>query len=166
MKCPDCGATMKHGIVKNFETGPTLGLQSVIVTNMPASVCPKSSKHEVLVPGAMLDQLQAELACFLLSESFRLTGDQVRFLRKSVGLTQAELAARLGTSRVSVNRWENSRAERPAAESIAIRGIVSAAQTKPIGWISDRFLQNLLNAPTKRPKQLRIDSKSLGFASR
>ena len=35
-----------------------------------------------------------------------MTGPDLREARQSLGLTQQELAARLGVSRASVNRWE------------------------------------------------------------
>lgn len=35
------------------------------------------------------------------------TGKRVRALRKRLGLTQIEFAAKLGVSFASVNRWEN-----------------------------------------------------------
>jgi transcriptional regulator with XRE-family HTH domain len=35
-----------------------------------------------------------------------MTGKEVQRLRKRLGLTQAELAQRMGVSRVSVARWE------------------------------------------------------------
>jgi transcriptional regulator with XRE-family HTH domain len=35
-----------------------------------------------------------------------MTGKEVQRLRKRLGLTQGELAQRMGVSRVSVGRWE------------------------------------------------------------
>ncbi len=39
---------------------------------------------------------------------FTLTGAQIRELRLSVGVTQADLARRLGYSRYAISKWERS----------------------------------------------------------
>src|SRR5439155_23665760 len=46
-----------------------------------------------------------------------MTGDELRRLREAAGLTQAELAERLGTTVTSVSRWETG--QRRIAEPIA-----------------------------------------------
>lgn len=48
----------------------------------------------------------------------RLTPEAIRSLRERLGLTQAELAARLGVSFASVNRWENGQS-RPSGMAVA-----------------------------------------------
>lgn len=46
-----------------------------------------------------------------------MTADELRSIRAQLGLTQAELADRIGTTRNSVARWENERV--PIREPIA-----------------------------------------------
>lgn len=41
------------------------------------------------------------------SENFLNVGDNIRMARKSLGITQKEMAARLGVYQKDVSRWEN-----------------------------------------------------------
>lgn len=47
------------------------------------------------------------------------TPDRIRALRERAGLTQDELAAKLGVNRSAVCRWERGRRRRPPVEAIA-----------------------------------------------
>ena len=50
--------------------------------------------------------LHRAIACHVVSVPGRLRGQEVRFLRSHLGLTQAGLAGILGTKRQTVVRWE------------------------------------------------------------
>jgi DNA-binding transcriptional regulator YiaG len=68
--------------------------------------------------------------------SSAMSGAWIRELRKRLGLSQVELAALLGTSNVTVNRWENDRASpQPAAiqrlREVELGGAASRASPAP-----------------------------------
>jgi DNA-binding transcriptional regulator YiaG len=54
--------------------------------------------------GSLLDSLHEQLLLDVLSNGHVLAGEEVRFIRKALGLSQAALADRLGVHRVSVAR--------------------------------------------------------------
>src|SRR6266480_4601619 len=59
-----------------------------------------------------------------------MISQRIRGLRKALGLTQLELANRLGVSHVTVNRWEN---DQVAPSGLALQKIVREEQALGLG---------------------------------
>jgi DNA-binding XRE family transcriptional regulator len=52
--------------------------------------------------------LLAAIAVSRCKESLKLNGDEIRFLRKSMGFTASALAQKMKVSEETISRWENS----------------------------------------------------------
>lgn len=136
------------------DVGPTLGLTSVVVRNLAAYKC--DACEDMLVPGPMLEAISAMVVRELLTHSFPLGGVEVRFLRKAAGLTQLELAARLGIDRVSVARWESEDNRHLAGpESIAVRAVIAAVEGSPV---RAQPVEALRHAPEPRKSIIVLDA--------
>jgi transcriptional regulator with XRE-family HTH domain len=59
-----------------------------------------------------------------------VTADQVRRLRKSLGYTQAELAALLGVHKLTVSAWEIGRRNVSRPTEIALKSLPKKQQTQ------------------------------------
>jgi putative transcriptional regulator len=59
-----------------------------------------------------LEGLHAALGCIVVSNSAPLTGDEFRFLRQELELSQAALGAILGRDEQAVARWEKGHSKR------------------------------------------------------
>lgn len=69
----------------------------------------------------------------------RLRGaDLVREIRSRLGLTQEQLAARLGVTFPTINRWENSRANPSPLARMQIKRLL-AAMGKEGGSLRSRY---------------------------
>lgn len=92
-----------------LETVPfdAVGLPGVRIQTEVAR-CPKWKAFEVLVPNA--DGLHRALARTVVVKSERLSGAEIRFLRKVLGWSGADFAQHMGTSAETVSRWETGRA--------------------------------------------------------
>jgi DNA-binding transcriptional regulator YiaG len=81
------------------------GLDSVVLRDVLVFHC----KH----CGAAVPQITAAsilhrlIVIRLLTKEYRLSGAEVRFLRKAVGYSATDLARMAGTSKSVVSRWEN-----------------------------------------------------------
>jgi len=64
------------------------------------------------------------------------TGNEIRRIRESVGLSQAKFAARYGLSVVSLRKWEQGRATPEQAASMVLRMIEVNPDT--VGSIIDK----------------------------
>jgi putative transcriptional regulator len=69
------------------------------------------------------DTLDQAIAEFIVTHKKSLTGQDVRFLRSELDLTQAELAGLLGKDAQSVARWEKEKTTIPSTEDRALRQI-------------------------------------------
>lgn len=119
--CPNCGKgklTVKPG---KRDVGPLLGLMEVTVKNLSAPSCPACGA--VLVPGDVLELLSLAIAGSMLSQA-ELEPIEVKFLRKVLEYTQAELAEHLGVDRATANRWEQDGGRLTGANSYALRSHV------------------------------------------
>jgi DNA-binding XRE family transcriptional regulator len=119
--CPNCGKgklTVKAG---KRDIGPLLGLIEVTVKNLSAPSCPACGA--VLVPGDVLELVSLAIAGSMLSQA-ELDPIEVKFLRKLLEYTQAELAEHLGVDRATANRWEQEGGRLEGANSYALRSHV------------------------------------------
>jgi len=57
-----------------------------------------------------------------------MTPEQLYTLRTAAGMTQSELAARLGKAASRISEWENERRAIPMAEAIAIETVCAEKQ--------------------------------------
>jgi putative zinc finger/helix-turn-helix YgiT family protein len=92
--------------------------------------CLRCGSYEISIP--RLEELHRLLAKVLIEKPTRLTGDEVRFLRKSLGWSGSDFAKHMGVAGETVSRWENDAA--------------------PIGPQADRLLRLLVvqGSPTIR----------------
>jgi DNA-binding transcriptional regulator YiaG len=98
------GGTYRTVVEKNFDLEPYIGFPAR-VEHMPVLRC--SECGDRMIPGAAIDRAMALAGeTVAVSTSARLTARQAIFLRKHMGLTQGELAQRMGCDRGTVAKWE------------------------------------------------------------
>lgn len=88
-----------------FDTA--IGLPGVRVQTEVAR-CSKCEEYEVLIPNA--DGLHRAIARSVLAKTERLSGAEVRFLRKVLGWSGTDFAEHMGTTAETISRWENGTA--------------------------------------------------------
>jgi YgiT-type zinc finger domain-containing protein len=118
--CHRCGGLLERKCI-DHDVGPLLGLPSVVVHDFPAPVC--GSCGAVVVDGAVIDSLSLLIAANMLAQP-QLDGLEVRYLRKQVGDTQEQFAARIGTTRASVARWESEQQLLDGTNAYSVRSHV------------------------------------------
>lgn len=80
------------------------GLPNVTLQKVEVRRCPKCGETEVAIPG--LESLHRSLALVLIRKPGRLVPAEIRFLRKYLGWSGADFAARMGPTAETVSRWE------------------------------------------------------------
>jgi putative zinc finger/helix-turn-helix YgiT family protein len=95
------------------------GLPNVVLGGVDVRRCPKCGAFEVLLP--RVAELHRVIANAVIHKAARLSGPEVRFLRKHLGWSGADFAAHMGVDPTTVSAWENDR--------------------KPFGPASDRLLR-------------------------
>ena len=137
MKCTDCGTGVKTQR-ENYRYDEC-GLKRVTLVGIEVSRCPRCGNYEVSIPH--IEELHRLIARAVIQKATRLTGEEVRFLRKSLGWSGVDFARNMGVAEETVSRWEN--------------GAV------PIGPQADRLLRLMVaqgrlitNYPTERLSQI------------
>jgi putative zinc finger/helix-turn-helix YgiT family protein len=104
------------------------GLPNVVLLGVEVRRCPKCGEEEIVIP--RIEELHRVLAGALLRKAGRLTGVEVRFLRKVLGWSGEDFARNVGVARETVSRWENEHEQMsPVAERL-LR--LAVAHEKPI----------------------------------
>lgn len=101
-KCPECGNTMS-GSRQSYQYREC-GLSSVRLENVLVFECKCGNRSPEI---RAVDILHQMIALDLLRKKSLLSGEEIRFLRKMAGLTQAEFAEVLGTDKTRPSKWES-----------------------------------------------------------
>jgi putative transcriptional regulator len=98
------------------------GLPNVVLGGVQVRRCPECGAFEVLLP--RVAELHRVIAKAVILKPARLSGAEVKFLRKHLGWSGADFAAHMGVDPTTVSAWENER--------------------KPFGTSSDRLLRLMI----------------------
>lgn len=105
------------------------GLPNVYLTNGYREVVTAYGRSVAIED---VEVLHAAIATTLVIERQHLTGREVRFIRKFLNLTQAQLANLLGVEEQSVRRWEKlSRVPKAADHSVRLIFLDSQRPKQP-----------------------------------
>lgn len=115
-RCFECGAELhlQHETVPCPETG----LSNVVLANVPVWRC-ENDHEELAIPA--FEQLLELLSDLVIRKPAPLVGQEVRFLRKRLGLNARMFAERLGMTPVHLSRLENGRRPLPRKSDLLIR---------------------------------------------
>lgn len=102
-ECTNCGAAVTPER-RNYRYTES-GLSNVILQGVEVADCPRCGTSDVLIP--RMAKIHRAIAQALASSPARLTGEQLRFLRKHLGLSGDQLGSYLHTDRTKISKWEN-----------------------------------------------------------
>jgi len=119
MKCVECGKRMakKLGTHHYVESG----LGNVYLEQIPINVC-SCGYSEVEIPEIM--SLHEMICKHLVSTAATLRGDEIRFIRTTLGYTAEKFSMLLGVHKGSVSRWENGKSPMNRGNAYMLKLIV------------------------------------------
>ena len=128
--CPTCGAMMRR--TDRSIAFPVNG-ERILVPGIPHLRCPKCGE-------AVLDLHESWILSERAMTEYRtrhhlLSGQEIKLLRKRLGLTQAGLARLLRLGGSTISRWESGRTVQMAAMDVLLRLVRDVPETV-------RFLRN------------------------
>lgn len=103
MLCFNCGGQMSTHL-ENYQYTAS-GLSHVTLQQVEVSRCPRCGEIEVAIP--RIEALHQAIAAMLVRKATRLAPEEIRYLRKYLGWSGADFAARMGVTRETVSRWEH-----------------------------------------------------------
>lgn len=169
MKCSDCGqpATIIRG---NYEF-PESGLKNVVLCGIELVHCDACGNEDPIIPA--MNSLFRTLALALVNKPYRLAGEEVRFLRKYLHLTQDKFSRLLHIDKTTLSKWENDDDPVGTQSDLAIRMLVMAKdgelQPKMTQVVNEQF-EKIQFAEARRGKRykpvhpkLEVNTADLSF---
>jgi putative zinc finger/helix-turn-helix YgiT family protein len=123
--CASCGKAIRPE--RSNHCYEESGLPNIVLQGVEVRSCVHCDHHEIVIPQVI--KVHRAIAAGLLKSPYRLTGPQVRFLRRHLELSGEQLAAFLHTDKTKISKWE--------------RG------SDPIGPVSDRLMRLVVAALDK-----------------
>jgi putative zinc finger/helix-turn-helix YgiT family protein len=154
--CSQCGKPMKVGR-ENVKYDAS-GLPGITLENIEVRRCPGCGEYEVVIP--RLEELHALIATAILQKSARLTGDEIRYLRKFLGWSGADFARMIGAKPETVSRWETGNAAMGVQADRLLRLMV--AHLKPVQDYGADRIKNTATVPAK-PARLKLTNDAKGW---
>lgn len=102
-ECSNCGAAAR------VETGDyrleKAGLKNVVLTGIQLIRCPKCGNVDPVIPA--MNKVMQVIAGAVAAKPYRLKGEEIRFLRKYLGMSGEQFARLLGADKTTLSKWEN-----------------------------------------------------------
>jgi DNA-binding transcriptional regulator YiaG len=135
---------------------PTKGLR-VVLKGVEIHCCVGCDDIEVAIP-RILD-LHRAISLAIIRKPSRLLGAEIRYLRKWLGWSGQDFAARIGVTRETASRWENDREAIGPSADRALRLLVIAS--RPVERYPADVL-DLLSHIERRRQLLKLSAKPPG----
>ncbi len=104
MICPNCNSETVCTKDKHHYT--ECGLDYVFLESIDVCKCSCGEKF-VIIPA--MPQLHSLIGLTLIKKKALLNGQEIRFLRKNMGLTAIKLSKIIGVENATISRWENGK---------------------------------------------------------
>jgi len=103
MRCSNCGERAK--IVTGNYLFKESGLDWVTLVGIKMVKCPHCGNQDPII--SRPNDLMRVVARAIIHKPYRLTGKEVRFLRKHLGMTAEKFSHLLDVDKTTVSKWEN-----------------------------------------------------------
>jgi putative zinc finger/helix-turn-helix YgiT family protein len=104
------------------------GIPNVILQGVEVADCPKCGTSDVIIP--RIAKIHRAIAQALANSPARLTGEQLRFLRKHLGLSGEQFGLYLHTDKTKISKWENGEDQIGPATDRLVRLLAAALDSE------------------------------------
>jgi putative zinc finger/helix-turn-helix YgiT family protein len=124
--CTSCGKQMMPEL-RNYRYAES-GVSNVILLGIEIAECKHCGNLEVAIP--RMAKIHRAIAAALAKSPARLTGEQLRFFRKHLGLSGDQLGRYLHTDRTKISKWERGEDRIGPATDRLVRLLVAALDSE------------------------------------
>lgn len=156
MTCEECGQEIK--VVRRDHEYVESGLPGIVIRDMEFHVCPCGESR--VVP--RMAQLHRIIAEQVATKRARLTGAEVRFLRKHLGWSGEDFARAMDVTASTVSRWENERESMSVMAERLLR--LMALRDKPVESYPNERLAEVGRDAEARPVHLELQANRSGWS--
>lgn len=131
-ECTNCGRPVRPRR-RNYRYTES-GLSNVVLQSVDVAECRACGHCDVAIP--RLARVHRAIALALATSPVRLTGEQLRFLRKHVGYSGEQLATYLHTDKTKISKWERGEDPIGPSNDRLVRLLVAALDADLSGKVS------------------------------
>jgi putative zinc finger/helix-turn-helix YgiT family protein len=144
--CPKCGKLQEtsRSDYKYLESG----LDNVIICNIEMIKC-SCGEESALIPRILA--VHEAIANCLLEKENQLTGKEIRFLRKEMGLKGRDFADLVNIDNATLSRWENGKTK-PSVKADRLIRVLYSSKMKP----TKELASILFNPISQRQSEISI----------
>lgn len=128
--CTECGEP-QH-VDRRVVDYPESGLDNVQLSNVPVWMCP-NGHEELEIPA--VTQLHELLAQMIIRKPAPITGPEIKFLRRRIGIQAKDFAERIGMTPVAMSRFETGKHRVTRKADLLIRlaaaAMIAARDNRP-----------------------------------
>jgi putative zinc finger/helix-turn-helix YgiT family protein len=147
IECPNC--RRKHKTQTGEYHYTESGLPNVWLVGVEVFEC-ECGESFAFIP--CIQELHKLIARELITQENSLSGPEIRFLRKTMGLKSKNFAELLGVKNVSISRWEHGEFSPPEPTDRLIRLVYAANMGLP--EISQELARGIFRKPKKKQAQI------------
>ena len=161
MNCIECGrkALLVKKPIVHYDG---IRVQDVYMRNTEVELCPHCGSETLVIRNIKKVHLMIGMGIAL--QPAKLSGNEVRFLRKDTRMNVAEWASRIGIAAETFSRWENGRSPAQQVEKLArIDFLISVSKDPSIDFVLPDSIVEVLTAELnyKRDFALVVDAENL-----
>ncbi|MDX3976698.1 helix-turn-helix domain-containing protein [Shinella sp.] len=134
------------------------GLQNVVISGIPVEV---DDEGDEIITIPAINELHQVIALGIINHSKGMSGDELRFLRTEMGLTQSELAELVHKDKQSIGRWERGEIElNSSAEALIRRLAIEKLQLPSDAGIDELSRRSVPSAAQQSIKIQKVESNN------
>lgn len=122
------------------------------MVNVLVARCTRCGEYEVVIPN--IEGLHRALALAIAGKEPRLSAEEIRFLRKYIGLSSGDFAQHIGVAPETVSRWENGKSPMSLTADRLLRMLVLTRQP-----VSHYPLEMFRDVATEDPRPFKVGMK-------
>lgn len=159
--CSDCGseARVERGTYRFRESG----LDNVVLKGIETIKCSACGNEDPILPN--LDGLLRVLAVALVTHKLPLTGAEVRYLRKYLGMSGEQFARILHTDKSTLSKWETGAVKLGSKSDLLIRAVtlnLGRGLREKAEQITRNF-EHIDEESAASPHRIEVDSETLKY---
>lgn len=158
-ECTNCGSESR--IVRGDYEFKETGLRDFVLRDIELLKCAKCGNVDPIL--ARVEELMHVAAVAILRKPYRLQGEELRFLRKHIDLSQVEFARLLRVNKTTLSKWENNEDPIGVQSDLLARAVVISRDRRLEKRAADHIRALAKIADKQKHLRVEVDAEKLEY---
>lgn len=159
LECSHCGSEAR--IVRGDYEFKETGLRDFVLRDIELLKCAKCGNVDPIL--ARVEELMHVAAVAILRKPYRLHGEELRFLRKHIDLSQVEFARLLRVNKTTLSKWENNEDPIGVQSDLLARAVVISRDRRLEKRAADHIRALAKIADKQKHLRVEVDAEKLEY---